>query len=223
MTRVKICGIKEEAHALAAVKAGATFVGFVFGPSRRRVTPVQARNMISAVKKVDDIVQTVGVFVNMPWAEVNEIADFCGLDWVQLSGSESWEYCYEIARPIIKVIQAGGQPPEEIDAELVSGVRTLGDKKEFIALLDSHVEGQYGGTGMTFDWELAKPIAERFPVIIAGGLNPENVAQAIELVTPWGVDVSSGVEVEGVKDVMRIRAFIEAVRKADERQRRASA
>jgi len=218
MTHIKICGIREEAHALAAVEAGADFIGLVFAPTRRQVTPIEAREIVSAVKKVNNIVETVGVFVNMPASEVNEIADFCALTWVQLSGDESWEYCHEINKPVIKAIQIGQQHPEEIHAGLASGARILGNKR-FIALLDSQVEGKYGGTGTTFDWKLAKPIVKKFPVIIAGGLNPDNVTQLIELVAPWGVDVSSGVEVGRVKDAAKIRAFIEAVRRADESKR----
>jgi len=190
------------------------------------VTPIEAREIVSAAKKISNIIQiiqTVGVFVNMPASKVNEIADFCALDWVQLSGDESWEYCCEIARPIIKAVRIGQQHPEEILAELATGTRMLStnlhpsipSSLRFIPLLDSQVKDKYGGTGMTFDWRLAQQIAERFPVIIAGGLAPDNVAQAIEIVAPWGVDVSSGVEVGGVKNVAKIRAFIEAVRWAD--------
>jgi len=218
MTRVKVCGIRAKTHALAAVEAGADFIGLVFALSRRQVIPARACEIVSAVKKASNTVEIVGVFVNMPVSKVNEIADSCALDWVQLSGNESWEYCHEITKPVIKAIRIGQQRPEEICAELTAGAKTLSTQK-FITLLDSQVEDKYGGTGLTFNWELAKPVAKRFPVIIAGGLNPENVAQAIEIVSPWGVDVSSGVEVEGNKDVAKIRAFIEAVRKADDSKR----
>jgi phosphoribosylanthranilate isomerase len=214
MTKIKICGIREEAHALAAVEAGTDFIGLVFAPSRRQVTFAKARHIASAVKKRNYNVEVVGVFVNAPATEVNKIADFCALDWVQLSGDESWEYCCEIARPIIKAIRIGQQNSEGICAELVAGNKILSPQR-FITLLDSQVGGKYGGTGVIFNWELAQQVAKRFPVVIAGGLDPENVAQAIELVSPWGVDVSSGVEVEGVKDIAKIKTFIGAVKKAD--------
>lgn len=218
MTRIKICGIREEVHALAAVEAGADFIGFVFAPTRRQVSPAKAREIVDTVKKSSSAIEPVGVFVDTPASEVNRIADFCGLDWVQLSGNESWEYCRQIARPIIKAIRIGQQLREEINAELTVGLKTLSPQR-FITLLDSQVEGKYGGTGITFNWRLAQQVAKEFPVIIAGGLNPENVAQAIEIATPWGVDVSSGVETDGTKDIAKIKAFIEAVRRTDDNKR----
>jgi len=218
MTRVKICGIREEVHALAAIKAGADFIGFIFAPTRRQVSPAKAREIVDVVKKSSSAIKTVGVFVDTPASEVNRLADFCGLDWVQLSGNESWEYCRQIARPIIKAIRIGQQLREEINAELTAGLKTLSPQR-FIILLDSQVEGKYGGTGITFNWRLAQQVVREFPVIIAGGLNPQNVAQAIEIAAPWGVDVSSGIETGGIKDVAKIKAFIEAVRRTDDNKR----
>jgi len=211
MTRVKICGIRDENNALAAVEAGADFIGLVFAPSKRQITPTQAYEIVSAVKKSSDAIKVVGVFVNAPASQVNEIADFCALDCVQLSGDESWEYCCEIIEPIIKAIRIGQQSPEEVCAELSAGGKLL-PAQRFITLLDSQVEGKYGGTGESFNWKLAQQVAEKFPVIIAGGLDPKNVARLIETVKPWGVDVSSGVESNGLKDASKIRAFVKAVR-----------
>jgi phosphoribosylanthranilate isomerase len=221
MTRVKICGIKDKTHALSAVEAGADFIGLVFAPSQRQVNPAQAREIASAVKKSSDATKVVGVFVNAPASQVNEIADFCALDWVQLSGDESWEYCREVVEPVIKAIRIGQQSPEELYAELSAGGKLLPSQR-FITLLDSQVEGKYGGTGESFNWNLAQQVAKRFPVIIAGGLDPKNVARSIETVRPWGVDVSSGVETGGVKDIAKIRRFIEEVRKVDERRQAAT-
>ena len=218
MTRIKICGIREEVHALAAVEAGADFIGLVFAPTRRQVSPAKAREIVDTVKKSSSATKPVGVFVDTPASEVNRLADFCGLDWVQLSGNESWEYCRQIARPIIKAIRIGQQLREEINAELAAGLKTLSPQR-FIILLDSQVEGKYGGTGITFNWRLAQQVVREFPVIIAGGLNPQNVAQAIEIAAPWGVDVSSGIETGGIKDVAKIKAFIEAVRRTDDNKR----
>ncbi len=214
-TRVKICGIRDKNHALAAVEAGADFIGLVFAPSKRQVSPAKACEIASTVKESNNSIQVVGVFVNAPSSQVNELTDFCALDWVQLSGDESWEYCREVVKPIIKAIRVGWQSPEELYAELSTGRRLLSAQK-FIPLLDSQVEGKYGGTGEGFDWKLAQEAAKRFPIIVAGGIGPENVARLIETVAPWGVDVSSGVETGGVKDPAKIKAFIEAVRRADE-------
>jgi len=166
------------------------------------------------VKSLSPPPLVVGVFVNTAAGEVNRIADYCGLDWVQLSGDEPWEYFKQVERPFIKAIRV----PRRAVAEEVLADISLGHKlrkQDFVILLDSHVEGSYGGTGQAFDWRLAGQVAERVPVIIAGGLSAENVGQAIETVRPWGVDVSSGVENEGVKDITKIKSFVLAVRRAD--------
>ena len=221
MTYIKICGINEEVHALTAAEAGADFIGLVFAPSPRQVSVRQARKIVSALRKSNNTVKVVGVFVNMPVLEVNKIINFCGLDWGQLSGDESWEYCRQITKPIIKVIKIRlGQrlSPEDILAKLSAEAQALFPQR-FIFLLDSEVSGKYGGTGTTFDWELAQLAVKKFPIIIAGGLTPFNVGEIIEKIAPWGVDVSSGVEVSGNKDISKIRAFIEAVRRADEKQK----
>jgi phosphoribosylanthranilate isomerase len=219
MTRVKICGIREEAHALAAAEAGADFIGLVFASSKRQVTPAQAEKIATAVKQSGYATEVIGVFVNITPTVVNKTAEFCHLDWVQLSGDESWEYCCEINWPIIKVVRVSRrQSSKEIGDLLAHGAKILADQKH-VYLLDAKVKGKYGGTGVPFHWDLARPAAAQFPVIIAGGLTPENVAQAIKIAAPWGVDVSSGVEVGEVKHVARIRAFIKAVRRADDDQR----
>jgi len=215
--RVKICGIGDKTHALAAVEAGADFIGLVFAPSKRQVSPAKACEIASVVKKSSDVTEVVGVFVNAPSSQVNELADSCTLDWVQLSGDESWEYCRQVVRPIIKAIRIDHQSPEDLYAELSAGSKVLPTQR-FITLLDSQVEGRYGGTGKSFNWNVAQQVAKRFPIIIAGGLDPKNVARLIERVAPWGVDVSSGVETRGVKNTAKIKAFIEAVRQANERR-----
>jgi phosphoribosylanthranilate isomerase len=217
MTRIKICGIRDLAHALAAVEAGADFIGLVFAPGKRQVSPAQAREIASAVKKSSNAAKVVGVFVNAPIFQINEIADLCALDVVQLSGDESWEHCRKIVNPVIKAIRIDRQSPEELYSELSAASELLTGRR-FITLLDSRVEGKYGGTGESFDWNLVQEVAKRFPIIIAGGLDPENVVRLMERVSPWGVDVSSGVETGGVKDIAKIKAFIEAVRKADEKR-----
>jgi phosphoribosylanthranilate isomerase len=215
MTRVKICGIKEKAHALGASRAGADFIGLVMAPSPRQVTVAKAQEIVAAIKEQHESAEVVGVFVNMPAPAVNRIARTCNLDWVQLSGTETWAYCQMIDRPLIKVVHIeAGQDPEEVRDRLAQGDQAL-SQQEHRYLLDSRLGDRYGGTGITFDWNLAGEVAREFPVIVAGGLTPENVGQAIKTAAPWGVDVSSGVEVDGVKSAVRIKAFIEAVRRAD--------
>ena len=212
MTKVKICGITEVFQAQAAIEAGADLIGVVFAPSPRQVTYEKAQEIVAAVKKYS--LPAVGVFVNMPAATVNTVASSCELDWVQLSGDETWEYCQQMEKPVIKAIHV---PPElgeeELLAHLESGQRELGSRSP-IYLLDTLVENQYGGTGQVFAWEIAKRVVVKYPVIIAGGLHPGNVGQVVASLRPWGVDVSSGVESQGVKDVDKIKAFVQAVRSA---------
>ena len=216
MTYIKICGISQENHALAVAEAEADFIGLVFAPSPRQVTPARAEKIAGTVKKRGYSVELIGVFVNAPASAVNEIADICHLDRVQLSGNESWEYCQEITRPVIKVMRVSGKEgARDIYKSLADGEEALSGKK-YIFLLDSKVKGKCGGTGIPFNWSLARTVTQRFPLIIAGGLTPENVSLVIRRAKPWGVDVSSGVEIGGMKHIARIGAFIKAVRECDE-------
>jgi phosphoribosylanthranilate isomerase len=215
VTRIKICGLTQIEPALVAGQAGADFLGLVLARSHRQVTPEKGRTLVQAVRGLATRPAVVGVFVNRPAEEVNCIAGYCRLDWVQLSGHESWAYCQEVKKPIIKVIHVSPSTTvEEVLSNIETGYRMLA-KKEFVCLLDAEVGGAYGGTGQAFDWELARTVAARFPVMVAGGLNPTNVGQLLKAVRPWGVDVSSGVETDGRKDPAKIKAFIEAVRKAE--------
>jgi phosphoribosylanthranilate isomerase len=212
MTMIKICGLSEVEHALAAARAGADLLGFVFAPSRRRVSPEQALTIIEAVRSLKPHPEIAGVFTNEKADELNRLADQLGLDWVQLSGDETLDYCQEIKRPIIKVIHVSREKTAgQVLDEIATG-RQLTPHGKLVYLLDTHAGDAYGGTGKTFDWSLAREVAAKFPVIVAGGLNPENVARLVGEARPWGVDVSSGVESNGQKDIGKIRAFITAVR-----------
>jgi phosphoribosylanthranilate isomerase len=216
MIRIKICGIREEAHARAAAEAGADFIGLVFSSSPRQVTPARAEKIVSALKKAGAKTEAVGVFVNTPVGRVKKIADSCHLDWVQLSGDEPWVYCHELALPVIKAVRVSRHyQPALVCTDLAYGRKILGTQKHLF-LLDSNARFRYGGTGRAFDWKLAQPVAQRFPVIVAGGLTPKNVTEAIRTIKPWGVDVSSGVETRGNKDMDKVRKFIEAVRGFDD-------
>ena len=215
MTWVKICGISDIESAIAASEAGTDYLGIVFAPSKRQVTPEKALQIVEAVQQLDSLPQIVGVFVNKPAAEVNQIADYCKLDWVQLSGDENWGYCKKIETPLIKVFHIA---PDARQAEIATDVwkgYTVVPPNRLICLMDSAVSGAYGGTGTPFNWQVAKSVAQKFSVMIAGGLTPDNVGELMRLTRPWGVDVSSGVETNGRKDITKIKAFIETVRKFD--------
>ncbi|MQC18736.1 MAG: phosphoribosylanthranilate isomerase [Chloroflexi bacterium] len=245
MTLVKICGNRTPEDVLAAAEAGADFVGMMFAASKRQVDVEQARAMVRALgapledrayeppppatpgEREDlgawfrhgaDVVEryiaakrplTVGVFADQPIEYVNEVADQVGVDLVQLSGDETWEDCLRITRPVIQVAHIS---PLDAPAD----VFTLVQPGFALALMLDSAHGPYrGGTGVTFDWTVASELAARMPMILAGGLNPENVEDAVRTVRPWVVDVASGTETDGKKDHSRVRSFIEIVRAAD--------
>ena len=214
MTKVKICGLSDVESALTATRAGADFLGLVFAPSKRQVSPEKALSLVGAISELEHRPELVGIFVDLPTQEVNQIAEYCRLDWVQLSGKETWRYCRKIERPVIKVIHISARMKIEPVLNKVDMGYRLHLKHDPICLLDSQAKDAYGGTGKIFNWQLAKEVSARFPIIIAGGLKPTNVGQLIRECKPWGVDVSSGVESNGQKDTSKIKAFIEAVSSA---------
>lgn len=222
MTRVKICSISDVSHAFAAAEAGADYVGFNFVPGVRRQLPEdKARAMVQAYRQVwgQRGPKLVGVFADQPVEEVNRILQACGLDMAQLSGNESPRSCTEVQRPVIKAVHvpdASGQPADQVASRL-DGVLGEYERVGALALLDPDVAGAHGGTGAGFDWAIAKALAARHRFLLAGGLTPENVAQAVASVHPWGVDVSSGVEAGGLKDPAKIKAFVAKAKSAGEK------
>ncbi len=200
--RSKICGITRPEDAIVAAQAGADAIGLVFyAPSPRAVNVQQAREIIRALPP---FVTVVGLFVNASACEINETLDAVPLDLLQFHGDESPEQCSGYHRPYIKALRV--RPGDNLEAacERYSSASGL--------LLDAFVEGVPGGTGLAFDWNLV-PAALPKPIILAGGLTPENVSEAIERVRPFGVDVSGGVELsKGIKDAHRVQAFVKAVR-----------
>jgi phosphoribosylanthranilate isomerase len=207
--KVKICGLTGEVEARAAAEAGADYLGLVFAPSRRQLDTDKASIMIAQLRQTHPCPEIVGVFVNRPAGEVNHIARICGLDRVQLSGEETWDYCRDIEKPLIKVIHV---TPETRFTDVIQEIesnRSCVLEKRPIILLDSLLKGTFGGAGQVIDWRLAGEVSSRFPVMVAGGLTPENVARMISEVKPWGVDVSSGVETDGKKDIWKIQNFIQ--------------
>jgi phosphoribosylanthranilate isomerase len=199
MVRVKVCGICDAASAEAAVEAGADLLGFHFCPSDRRISPEEARAILDGLAVRPSI---VGVFIDQDADEVRDIAEFVGLDLLQLHGSE--EPGFDAGRPVMKVLKIRGEHVPDADA--------WPDP----IMLDSWSADQRGGTGRTWRWDLARDLLATRKVFIAGGLEPGNVGEVVSRFKPYGVDVSSGVEASlRVKDPEKLRAFLHAVRLAE--------
>ena len=217
MIRLKICGLRQTDHALAAREASADFLGFNFVPGvRRQLSEEAAREIIDDYRRLAGHggPSLVGLFANQPLDEVNQIVGACGLDFAQLCGDEPPEYWQGVSARVIKQIRVRQDGP-------VSGViESIGLRLDevvsrgHLAVLDTHQEGALGGTGLTFDWSIARSLGRSFDFLLAGGLSPENVEDAIGAAAPWGVDVSSGVETDGVKDPAKIAAFARRARQA---------
>ena len=207
---IKICGITELEDALAAVSLGADALGFVFfSGSPRAVTPAEVRDI---TRELPPFVSTVGVFVNEPPARINAIAAEAGLDVAQLHGDEPPGDCREIHPRVVKAFRVRDR----------GSVARVAEYPVSAVLLDAWTPDDYGGTGRFFDWDIASSLAARHRVILAGGLSPDNVREAISAVRPYAVDVSSGVERDGDKrrkDPGKIREFIRKARTAKSRNR----
>ena len=224
-TRVKICGIRKLEEAQAAARAGADFIGLVFVPGRpRRLELDAAKEIVAGIKQMGaGAPRVVGLFAGQPLDEVNRTVEECCLDLAQLCGQEPLDYCGNTRADVIKVVHVAGgieinreinQTGGEAGSE-PQGLQELEDlvasytRRGHIVTLDRLVDGIPGGTGQSFNWDVAAHLSRRgHSFILAGGLTPDTVAQAIATVHPWGVDVSSGVETGGVKDPEKIRAFI---------------
>jgi phosphoribosylanthranilate isomerase len=201
-TRVKICGITRVEDAVCAVNAGADAIGLVFyAQSPRFVTIAQAQQIVAAIPP---FVSVVGLFVNATTAEIESVLSQVRIDIVQFHGDESEHDCQQIKLPYYKAIRVKADTNLLQYAVEFSGAKAL--------LLDTYSEAAFGGTGQVFDWGLIPQNLTK-PVILAGGLVPENVALAIKQVRPYAVDVSGGVEIsKGIKDVAKIAAFMQAVK-----------
>lgn len=201
--QVKICGITNLEDALHAIACGADALGFVFFPgSPRFVDPDRARQIIA---ELPPFVTTVGLFVNEPPARIREMVDFCGLNTVQLHGDEEPDQCCYPPCRVIKALRLKAEMDESFFASFPSSA----------LLLDAYVPDKFGGTGHRCDWEKAAAVATSHRVILAGGLTPDNVAEAVQQVHPYGVDVSSGVEEKpGKKDPEKVARFIRMAKEA---------
>jgi phosphoribosylanthranilate isomerase len=203
LTRIKICGTTNLDDALIAVEAGADALGFIFVPNTPRyIHPDEAAKII---EELPPFITTVGLFVNAEQKEIDTIANDCSLDAIQLHGEEPPELCQTLNRRVVKAFRVKDE----------SSLSRLHDYHVRAYLLDTYVKGSIGGTGKVFDWNLAVKAKQYGRIILAGGLNPHNIASAIMQVRPYGVDVSSGVEVSpDRKDPAKVKAFIGAVRAA---------
>ena len=243
MTRVKICGVRDAETARETVKAGADFIGLMFAESRRQVTPQQCHDIIEAVREtrrsaetariegpgrgevrgaswcgawneaIDDALARwrpliVGVFADQEVADANEIAEAAGLELIQLSGGEDDAFVRQVRPPVLNVIHVHPETAADDVFEAATPGVAAG------VMLDTGSRSARGGTGEAFDWGVAAEVGRRLPLMLAGGLSPDNVAEAVRAVEPWAVDVSSGVETDGVKDIEKVRAFIRAAKGA---------
>mgnify|MGYP001770566118 FL=1 len=202
---VKICGITDVETALFAAECGADAIGMVFANSKRRVSLKKAKEISKSLPKS---VWKIGVFVNEDPEIVRNIAKEADLDFVQLHGEETPEYAKSLGVPVIKAFGLSKEANE----------REMADFPASYLLVDSPKGAYYGGNGKTFDWSLIEEKRlKKENLIIAGGLNPENVQQAIQAIQPFGVDVSSGVETEGRKDRRKIKLFIDEAKGVQKR------
>jgi phosphoribosylanthranilate isomerase len=214
---IKLCSLRQPDHATWAVEAGSDAFGLIFTPARRQVSP-SAGAQIAAVARAGTArkPQAVGVFVNSDADEINGVAAQVGLDVAQLQGDESPDV---LARVSIATIKAIRIEPEATFEQIASSIERYerGKRPPIAYHIESHHVGQAGGNGVLADWDMATQLARHFPIVLAGGLTPDNVGQAIEQVRPVGVDVSSGVESNGVKDRQKMIDFVTNARAAFER------
>ncbi|MCM0083617.1 phosphoribosylanthranilate isomerase [Geomonas sp. Red32] len=197
MTKVKICGITSVEDALMAAAAGADALGFIFFEKSPRF--LDTEKAASIITSLPPFIQVVGLFVNAPLEFVNDTADRCRLDIAQLHGDESPDYCGEVRRRVMKAFRVRG----------MESLAAMPDYRVAGYVLDAYSPNAYGGTGAKFDWECAVAAKAHGPIVLAGGLEPDNVTSAVAQVAPYGVDVSSGVELSpGVKDPEKVRNFI---------------
>jgi phosphoribosylanthranilate isomerase len=206
MVKLKVCGITNYQDACMAIELGAAALGFIFAPSPRHISPERAHDIIRAIPP---FVQAVGIFVDETPARIRQIIRRCGLDLVQLHGDESPDLCHELMPHVIKAFRLK-------DESSLPAIRRYHGRVRAI-LLDTYVEGRKGGTARTFDWDLAIKAKEfEIPTVLSGGLNPANIAEAISLVKPFGVDVNSGIEESpGRKNRALMQELMEIIRKLE--------
>jgi phosphoribosylanthranilate isomerase len=204
-TRIKFCGATGWGDVESALDAGADAVGMIFAESPRRITWQAAREIAG---RIPAQITPVAVFVNPTRDEVARVRDLFPNALVQLSGDEPPGFATSIGGAVIKAVHVGDESPEEMQ-------RICDRFAPSLLLFDTRVAGKFGGTGVTFDWTNIAVLARWRPVMVAGGLTPKNVAACVRAVRPFGVDVRSGIETDGRKDIEKMRAFVRAVRESD--------
>ncbi len=207
-TRIKMCGLTRDKDIEAGINAGLDALGFIFyDKSPRNITPDFVR---SVVNRIGPFTDCIGVFVNREREEVEEIIEYCGLSHAQLHGSEDPKYCERVERfaspcRVIKAFRVSEESRKEEFAPYAGVIHGF--------LLDTYSKGIAGGTGSTFDWSIIQQLQLQRPMILAGGLDPDNVEEALKEVRPFGLDVNSGVEIEpGIKDHEKLFSFVRKVR-----------
>jgi len=222
MTAVKICGIKTLNDARSAIDAGADYLGFNFYPKSVRFIEISACVEITSVlKREHPQVKLVGVFVNSPVEEIKDILQTCRLDLAQLHGDETPDMLASFNGKAFKAIRLSSSESAETSVssflQSVDPSTHLFSSVEYpLVLIDAAVKGVYGGSGVTADWIAAAELAKKYPLLLAGGLTPENVADAVRQVRPWGVDVASGVEsAPGEKDAGKMAQFVKEVKRVE--------
>jgi phosphoribosylanthranilate isomerase len=208
--KVKICGITNIADACTAIEAGADLLGFNFySKSPRYLAPEKAREIAAAIRSDGQRPLLVGVFVNSPLEEVRSILEIAQIDLAQLHGDEPVSVMEQLNGRGFKALRPTSEREAAIDAEWFA---PHGPNAP-VLLIDAYRKDQYGGTGHVADWSVATKLAQQYPILLAGGLTPDNVAEAIRQVKPWGVDVASGIEISpGKKDAAKMRAFVESAK-----------
>lgn len=202
MTAIKICGLKHYHEILWANQLKIDYVGLVFASSIRQIQPEKAKNI---TRILSPQIKKVGVFVNYPLVEIKKIITYCNLDIVQLHGEESPEYCQQLELPIWKAIRVKNEKSLQILSEY--------DVEGFV--LDAYHPQQHGGCGISFDWSILHENISKHRIILAGGLNPVNITQALQKTVPYAIDVSSGVEFNGHKNYQKMLTLVKKVRDYD--------
>jgi phosphoribosylanthranilate isomerase len=208
---IKICGLKQTSHVVVAAASGADLIGLNFAASKRHVAPEVARELVLAAKEINPLIRTVGLFVDATVDEIHRTHEVVGFDLGQIHGLVNLDELADLPVPFILPVRV--EPGGNIEELRAFAESAIACGAEFV-LFDGYHPTLAGGTGIQADWGTAASFARDFPVMLAGGLNAENVVDAISTVRPLGVDVSSGVEKNGVKDPVLMRAFIANARAA---------